>query len=174
MSKLLRRCEQGGNGQKRACCLFGRWAAARSKRPQSSAGETCSLLPCGTASSISLWLFDGDLPSLLKPGNVVIAKTYPAECCRWFSKAPLGGKRNSENRKNFGASLLDWAGSHQVTLANLLTEDIQRDFPQGDRAFDAVLGLLGMLKMCLGEREPGEPEEQVIPDIEGWILGRKY
>ena len=33
--------------------------------------------------------------------------------------------------------------------------------------------LFGMLKLCFSERPTGEPDEQVIRDLEGWILGRK-
>ena len=58
-------------------------------------------------------------------------------------------------------------------LGNWLTEDIQSGFPQRDDAFDAVVGLFGMLQVCLGQRPTGEPQEQVIREIEGWILGRK-
>jgi hypothetical protein len=71
---------------------------------------------------------------------------------RWFSKAPLGSKRSQDDRKEFGASLLRWAGARSVMLANCLTEDIQSGFPQGDDAFDAVVGLFGMLQVCLGRR----------------------
>ena len=46
-------------------------------------------------------------------------------------------------------------------LGNWLTEDIQSGFPQRDDAFDAVVGLFGMLKVCRGEREPGERINQV-------------
>jgi len=31
-----------------------------------------------------------------------------------------------------------------------------------------------MLKVCLGQRATGEPDEPVIHDIEGWILGRNH
>jgi hypothetical protein len=51
--------------------------------------------------------------------------------------------------------------------------EIQGGFPQGkDDAFDAVAGLFGMLQVCLGQGAPGEPDESVIRDIKGWILGR--
>ena len=73
----------------------------------------------------------------------------------------------------FGASLLRWADSHEVTLANCLTEDIQSGFPQGDDAFDAVAGLFGMIRVCLGQREPGEADGWEIREVEGWILGRE-
>jgi hypothetical protein len=81
------------------------------------------------------------------PGNVVIAETYPAGCYGWFEE-PLGSKRNQGNRREFGALLLRWADSHGVMLANCLTEDFQGGFPQGDDAFDAVVGLFGMCSMC--------------------------
>jgi hypothetical protein len=51
-------------------------------------------------------------------------------------------------------------------------EGNQGGFPQGkDDAFNAVVGLFGMLQVCLGQRAPSEPDEPVIRDIEGWILG---
>ena len=40
-----------------------------------------------------------------------------------------------------------------------------------DDAFDAVVGLFGMLQVCLGRREPGEPNDRGVREIEGWILG---
>jgi len=99
--------------------------------------------------------------------------SYPAECYRWFSNAPLGSKRDAENRKKFGASLLRWAGTQSVIVQDGLHEGIQNGFPHGeDDAFDAVVGLFGMLQVALGQRAPGEPNEPIIRDVEGWILGR--
>jgi hypothetical protein len=118
-----------------------------------------------------MWPFDGSLSSLLMPGRVVIAETYPAECCRWFSNERLRSKRNQDDRIRFGTSLLRWADTHDIMLANCLTEDIQSGFPQGDDAFDAVVGLFGMLQVCLGQRASGEPDKPAIREIEGWILG---
>jgi hypothetical protein len=47
-------------------------------------------------------------------------------------------------------------------------------FPDGgDDAFDAVIGLFGMLQVCLGLRDSGEPDDESIREIEGWILGRQ-
>jgi hypothetical protein len=44
--------------------------------------------------------------------------------------------------------------------------------PPGD-AFDAVVGLFGMLEVVLGRREPGELTDEQIRNVEGWILGRQ-
>ena len=47
-------------------------------------------------------------------------------------------------------------------------------FPDGeDDAFDAVVGLFGMLQLCLEQRATGEPEDKTVREIEGWILGRQ-
>jgi hypothetical protein len=92
----------------------------------------------------------------------------------WFSKDPLGSKCNQDERKKFGASLLRWADTQKVKLEDGLRKEIQGGFPHGeDDAFDAVVGLFGMLQVCLGQREPGEPNEAVVRDTEGWILGRE-
>ncbi len=170
---LLRRCERGGMGQKRACCLF--WTLGGNQVGKAAIiGWRDVLAPAlRDAGPVSLWPFDGPLPSLLVPRTVVIAETYPAECYGWFSKDPLGSKRNQDDRRKFGALLLRWADSHEVMLANCLTEDIQGGFAQGDDAFDAVVGLFGMLQVCLGQRATGEPDDREIRGIEGWILGRE-
>jgi len=56
--------------------------------------------------------FDGDLFLLFRPGNIVIAETYPAECCGWFSPSPLRSKSDQGERKKFGLALLH-GGSDQ-------------------------------------------------------------
>ena len=94
------------------------------------------------------------------PGSIVAAETYPAECYGWFSKEPLDGKRNQDDRRKFGASLLRWADAQKVTLEDGLRKEIHDGFSQGDDAFDAVVGLFGMLQVCLGQRPPGEPNDR--------------
>lgn len=42
-----------------------------------------------------------------------------------------------------------------------------------DDAFDAVVGLFGILQICLGERVLYEPDDKTVREIEGWILGRR-
>ena len=90
------------------------------------------------------------------------------------SLLPYGSKRNINDRKKFGTSLLCWAAAQKVTLEEALGDEIHDGFSYGDDAFDAVVGLFGMLQVCLGQRGTGEPDEPVIREIEGWILGRKH
>lgn len=49
---------------------------------------------------------------------------------------------------------------------------IEQGFPNGNDAFDAVIGLFGMLEVVLGYRATGEPIDKAVSDIEGWILGQ--
>ncbi len=167
---LLRRCDRGGDGLKEACCLF--WTLGPNQVGKAAIiGWRDVLAPA--LRNVSLWPFDGSLPSLLLPGTVVVAETWPAECYGWFSKDPLRSKGNQDDREEFGTSLLRWADDHTVAVEDGLKKEIQGGFPQGDDTFDAVVGLLGMLQVCLGHRSPGEPEEREVREIEGWIQGRE-
>jgi hypothetical protein len=166
---LLRCCDRGGKGVKRACCLF--WTLGGNQIGKAAiSGWRDVLAPA--LHDVRLWPFDGRLCSLLVPGNVVVAETYPAECYGWFGEPPRS-KGDQDERKKFGGSFLRWADAQRVVLADRLRRDIQRGFPQGDDAFDAVVGLFGMLHVCLGQRESGEPTGCIIRRVEGWILGRK-
>jgi hypothetical protein len=80
LEPLLRRCERGGNGHKQACCLF--WTlGAKQVGKAAIIGWLDVLAPAlRNRGPVSLWPFDGPLPSLLVPGNVVVAEMYPAEC----------------------------------------------------------------------------------------------
>ena len=42
----------------------------------------------------------------------------------------------------------------------------------GEDPFDAAAGLVGMLNVLFGHRLPGEPADDQIRRIEGWILGQ--
>jgi hypothetical protein len=52
-------------------------------------------------------------------------------------------------------------------------EDIRCGFPQGDDASDSVAGLIGVPRVCLGQRGPGGPDGRATRVIEGWILDRE-
>jgi hypothetical protein len=64
------------------------------------------------------------------------------------------------------------AQSIRLELEAELMGAIQRGFPEGDDAFDAVVGLFGMMEVVTGRRQPGEPTKDRIQILEGWILGQ--
>ena len=171
---LLRHCEQGGNGQRQGCCLF--WTLGGNQVGKAALiGWRDVLAPAlQDESKVLIWPFDGPLQSLFAPGALVVAETYPAECYGWFSDRPLGSKGDPDNRKKFSALLLAWAEINDVTIDDGLSKEMRDGFLTGDDdAFDAVVGLFGMLRVCMGQRPTGEPNDKPIRDVEGWILGRQ-
>jgi len=123
---------------------------------------------------VLLWPFDGCLDELLKAGNIVIVETYPAECYRWFFENGLKGKGKLEVRKQAAPALLNWVLSAKVTLDPKLKRAIEAGFTDGeDDAFDATVGLFGMLEVLLNRRKSGEPNDESVRKLEGWILGQE-
>ena len=101
-------------------------------------------------------------------------ETYPAECYRWFLGHGVKGKGKLEVRKQAAPALLNWALSAKVTLDPKLKRAIEAGFPDGeDDAFDATVGLFGMLEVLLNKRQSGEPDEESVRNLEGWILGQE-
>ena len=104
----------------------------------------------GSDKSVVLWPFDGPLDDLLKPGNIVIVETYPAECYRWFFEGGIKRKGDAEVRKKAGGALFKWAEESNVKFDPDLKHTIEQGFPDGDDSFDAAVGLLGMLDVLMG------------------------
>jgi hypothetical protein len=68
--------------------------------------------------------------------------------------------------------LLSWAEAKGVVLHDDLKAEIETGFISGDDAFDACVGLFGMLKVLVDDRATGEPDDSLVKSVEGWILGR--
>jgi hypothetical protein len=170
---LLRRCELGVNSQRQACCLF--WTLGGNQVGKAAiAGWRDVLAPALREQPlVRLWPFDGTLDTLLVPGNTVVAETYPAECCGWFPGERLRNKSDIACRAAFAQRLLLWASANNIAIEHALESAMCDGFPVGaDDAFDAVVGLFGMLRACLAQRASGEPDDAIVRDVEGWILGR--
>jgi hypothetical protein len=56
-------------------------------------------------------------------------------------------------------------------LAPELRRAIDDGFPNDD-AFDATVGLFGMLEVLMNRRGSGEPDEDSVRKLEGWIFGQ--
>ncbi|MCS6840376.1 MAG: DUF429 domain-containing protein [Roseiflexus sp.] len=122
-----------------------------------------------------LWPFDGHLDDLIAAGRLVVAEVYPGECYHHLSITLRGSKRAQATRAAVGAALLAWADAAEVVLEPALRCAIDDGFgaaPGGDDDFDATVGLFGALNVVLRRRAAGEPEDEVIRRVEGWILGQ--
>jgi hypothetical protein len=105
------------------------------------------------------------------PARLCLPKTYPAECYGWFFAEPLRGKGKQEIRRQVSQPLLSWAESIGLGLEASLTRAIAEGFPEGDDAFDTVVGLFGMVEVVIGRRQPGEPDENKIRNRGGLDFG---
>jgi hypothetical protein len=183
MDELRRICERGYQGRRNACPLF--WTLGGNSVGR---GAICGwrdlLAPALREGTIplALWPFHGTLAELLAAERVIVAETYPTEFYQHlgvhFPKAKAGrksGKRVQADRQANAEVLLDRAATLGVRLTSELQAEIctgfgsQRD---GEDRFDAVVGLLGMLNIVVGDRPTGEPALPEVRDIEGWILGQ--
>ncbi len=172
IDELRRVCEKKQRGRRAACPLF--WTLGANQVGKGAiVGWRDVLAPAlRDDKSVFIWPFDGRLEELLRPGKTVVTETYPAECYGWLFDELLKGKGKWEVRMKAGSHLLRWAKTACVGLDPVLTRAIKQGFPEGDDAFDAVVGLFGMIEVVRGRRQHGEPTNDRIRRLEGWILGQ--
>jgi hypothetical protein len=121
-----------------------------------------------------LWPFDGYLAELIESERLVVAETYPRECLIQLGIRLEGSKRKRHHRMRAAEQLLHWALDAEVRLDPQLYEALSDGFGDtgwSEDAFDATVGLFGLLNIVLGRHVVGEPEDQRIRQIEGWMLG---
>lgn len=103
----------------------------------------------------------------------MIAETYPAEYYSWIINGGINGKRKAEVRKKAATDLLKWTDSRNVSANDDLVDATKNGFPEGkDDAFDATIGLCGILEVVLQKRPTGEPRGKWQRAVERWILGQ--
>ncbi len=172
-SQLLRTCDQPRKNRAEAAALF--WTmGAKQVGKAAIVGWRDMLTPAIRSQSIKIWPFHGRLNQLLKPGNLVVAETYPAEYYRTLFQSLKGSKTDQAVRAKAAPALSEWieARASQLDIAPELAHQIQLGFPQGDDAFDAVIGLFAMLDVVWGLRTEGAHPDPAVSPIEGWILGQ--
>ena len=127
---------------------------------------------------ISIWPFHGQFSELIRPGQIVIVETYPAEGCLHIGLTPPGrgwSKRSQSDRIRISNKIFDGSGNRNVSLSPILENEIRSGFgdsKDGEDRFDTVIGLFSMLETVLGYRETGEPDMPSVRSIEGWIFGQ--
>jgi len=173
LEPLLRLCERSGHGHTEASCLF--WTLGGKQVGKAALiGWRDVLAQAVQGDTVRIWPFDGEMEALLQTGRTIVTETYPAEFYNWFAGTRPQSKTDIESRKRFGSDLIEWARRSEVSITPELKNAIDAGFPKGkDDAFDAVVGLFGILQICLGERRLYEPDDKTVRELEGWILGRR-
>lgn len=176
---LRRECDRGYPGRRPAAPIF--WTlGAQQVGKAAITGWREVLGPALRANAdVTIWPFTGQLAELLtRGGGIVVAESYPAE---FYSHLGLsfppgsGGKRHQAARAANAAPLLGWAAANPVTGNNDLKAMLDDGFGKaadGEDRFDAVVGLMGMLNVLFGRRPAGDPADDRLRRIEGWIMGQ--
>lgn len=181
---LRRRCERAHPNRRAASPLF--WTLGGQQVGKAAISGWKDVLVPGLLdknTNLVIWPFSGPLGSLLRPGAIVAAETYPAEAYRpigiRFKKLAQGGKagkRSQAAREENARILLGFARQAGVILTPELEAQILAGFGprlDGEDRFDALVGLLWMLHW-LGKPDFPEPKDRMINRLEGWIFGQQY
>jgi hypothetical protein len=171
---LLRECDRAHTGRRSAAALFLTQGAQQAGKA-AIAGWRDLLQPAIGRNDppVHLWPFDGALADLLGRGGIVVAEVYPPEFyARLGIDLSPGGKRSARARAAQATVLLRWAAEAGVELTPNLRAGLAEGFAAGgDDAFDAVVGLFGMLDTLLGWEPAFEPSSPRVRRVEGWMLG---
>lgn len=121
-----------------------------------------------------LWPFEGPLAVLAQTTRLTLAETYPAEAYGHIGAkfAPDQSKRRQSDRAKATAGIGTWGARNHVAFTPELASLLDQGFgsrAEGEDAFDAVIGLFGMIEVVDGRRPAGEVK---CGGWEGWILGQ--
>jgi len=124
---------------------------------------------------VRLWPFAGPFRSLLSPGIVAIAETYPAEALRHLGVRLKGSKRRQADRATVSGALRAAMAALGAAASPALDAAIADGFgadAAGEDRFDCVLGVLCVLNVLAGRRPDAAPDDPWIRRWEGWVLGQ--
>lgn len=164
MDELRRRCDLGYPGRAPAEVLF--WTLGpRQVGRAAISGWRDVLMPA--LGDIRIWPLDGELEDL--DGATVVCETYPAD---YYAQFGLPRAKTASARRQAAPTLLAVARDLGVELPAALRGEIARGFVDDD-AYDAFVGLLGMLNVVRENRTARPPSvERARLEVEGWIFGQ--
>lgn len=174
-SDLSRACDRATAERPAGAPLFWTLGANQSGKAAIAAWRHL-ILPALTAGApLRLWPFEGPFRSLLSPGTVALAETYPAEALRHLGIRLRGSKRRHADRCATAGVLLTAMDQLSATPDDAMRAAIMEGFgtdASGEDRFDSVLGMLCVLNVLAGNRPDSAPTDPWIHRWEGWVLGQ--
>ena len=172
---LSRACDRATAERPAGAPLFWTLGANQSGKAAIAAWRDMILPALTAGDDLRLWPFAGPFRSLLAPGAVALAETYPAEALRHLGIRLKGSKRRSADRAGV-AGLLNAAMQRldvvpEAALSVAVTSGFGADGAGEDR-FDCVLGVLCVLNVLAGNRPDTAPNDPWVRCWEGWVLGQ--
>lgn len=178
INDLRRVCDLGHAGRRAAAPIFWTMGAQQVGKAAITGWREVLGPALRAGAAVTIWPFAGQLDVLLAHSGIVVAESYPAEFYGHLEVAytlDSGGKRRQAARAANAAPLMAWAKATPVTCSAELVAAIGDGFGDAAEAedrFDAVTGLMGMLNVLFGNRPAGEPGDERVRRVEGWILGQ--
>jgi hypothetical protein len=178
-NELHRRCERRTDTRAAASPLFWTLGGKQVGKGAISGWREFVQPMVSDGSGVALWPFDGSLLDLLRSHSCVMVETYPAEFYGHlgvrFPGGKGGGKRSQQARIDVADQLVAAAERIDAELDAAAAQAIAGGFgPRGDGedAFGAMIGLLGMLEhLHVGARVEA-PTDRAVRAVEGWIVGQ--
>ena len=176
-SALSRDCDRATAERPAGAPLFWTLGANQSGKAAIAAWQSLILPALAPADQVGLrlWPFDGAFRSLLAPGSVALAETYPAEALRHLGIRLRGSKRRQADRRASAAALMAAADQQAAVPDDAMRRAMLDGFgadAAGEDRFDSVLGLLCVLNVLAGRRPDTAPADPWIQRWEGWVLGQ--
>ncbi|MCC9621478.1 methyltransferase type 12 [Thalassospira sp. MA62] len=168
---LHRHCEHRTTHRGAACPSF--WTLGANQVGKAMLHGLEHLIVPGAKAGFNIWPFDGDLAQCSHPPGVTLIETYPAEIYHWLGIGTVR-KSRQDSRKDAIKTLIDHARQNAITFDAALKRGIADGLShaQGkDDAFDALVGVMGMIMVADGRWPENLPDQSRIRHREGWILG---
>lgn len=172
---LRRRCELATSDRRAACSLF--WTLGGNQVGKAAITGWRDLVGPALRKGAKLWPFDGSLEQLARENVPVLAETYPTEAYGHVGvRFPAGGsKQRQDDRRQAMRGLIGRCAQHGIELTSLMKVQIESGFgvsKEGEDAFDAAMGLFGMIEVVEGRRREGPQTPPAFAAWEGWIMGQ--
>lgn len=172
---LSRACDRATVERPAGAPLFWTLGANQSGKAAIAAWQALILPALTGPAKLRLWPFEGAYRSLLSPGSVALAETYPAEALRHLGIRLRGSKRRHADRCATAGALMAAMERQSVTPDDAMLLAIRGGFgadAAGEDRFDSVLGVLCVLNVLAGNRPDDAPDDPWIRRWEGWVLGQ--
>jgi hypothetical protein len=172
--QLLRQCDKATARRGAANPLF--WTLGSKQVGKAALSGWREVLVPARQRKARLWPFDGALASSASH-FLTIAETYPAESYRHVGINFHSGmsKRKQVHRIKALAGINDWCRANQIVLSREVDNAVDDGFGprrSGEDPFDAFAGLIAMIEVAEGRRQPAPDSNIPIQEREGWILGQ--
>jgi hypothetical protein len=174
-SGLSRACDRATAERPAGAPLFWTLGANQSGKAAIAAWQQLILPAIASQARLRLFPFEGPFRSLLAPGSVALAETYPAEALRHLGIRLRGSKRRHADRRATADALMTAMDQQSAMPDDAMRRAIQDGFgadAAGEDRFDSVLGALCVLNVLAGNRPDSAPEDPWIQRWEGWVLGQ--